>query len=607
MERLPYSTISEALRTARTDDLPPLRISILRNIVLEPIEAYLRYLALEMGFNAQCRFGQYDNVFQEAVGGCPELLNEMTDCVLVFLRLETLAWDLARTPLSLSPTQLASERARVEDFVSAVLEGLRRQTPALILWHAFERPLHPALGILDAQDPAGQAAAIQELNDFVRDRLRRWPSAYFVDLNACVARVGAHAFYDARYWHIGKAPYSRQGLAEIADEVFRYLRPLEGKNKKCVVLDCDGVLWGGILGEDGFDGIKLGPTYPGSMYHELQQELLNLHGRGVLLALCSKNNAEEVWEVFERHPGMILRREHIAAARINWDDKASNLRQIAAELNLGLDSLVFLDDNEVEVELVRQLLPAVHVLHLPADRAVEYRDRLLAYGWCDTLTLSHEDRRRTAMYRAEQARHQLRGSSSDLDGYYRSLAMVLEVRFADAFSIPRIAQLTQKTNQFNLTTRRYGEAEVQQLSSRDDVDVIAVRLRDRFGDSGLVGVCILHYAEQQAVFDTFLLSCRALGRGVEDAMLVQCLARVRARHCRTAIGEYRPTAKNAQVEEFYARHGFRRVPGDTTTHRFLIDVTAATEPEPAFFARIDSEIMTGKGAAGAAAPLEEQP
>ena len=606
MNRPSYAAMTDILRTAAVADLPPLRIAVLRNIVLEPIEPYLRYLALEMGFNAQCRFGQYDNVFQEAVGGCAELLNETTDCVLVFLRLETLAWELARTSASLRSAQSARERARIEEFISSVLQGIRRQTPALILWHAFERPLHPALGVLDYQESQGQVAIVQALNDFLRDQLRSQPGAYLVDLNACIARVGARAFYDPRFWHIGKAPYPRDAMQEIADEVFRYVRPLKGKAKKCAVLDCDGVLWGGILGEDGFAGIKIGPTYPGSMYYELQQDLVNLSERGVLLALCSKNNEDEVWDVFERHPGMILRRQHIATAQINWRDKATNLRQISADLNIGLESLVFLDDSEFEANLVRQVLPEVDVIQLPKDKAVTYRDLVLGYGWWESLTFSHEDRTRTTLYQAEHERQALRAGSTDLESYYQSLEMTLEVRLADAFAIPRIAQLTQKTNQFNLTTRRYSEAEVQQLSATDGVDVIAVRLADRYGDSGIIGVCILRYADMQAVFDTFLLSCRALGRGVEDAMLVQGLKRARTRGCRSAIGQYRPTAKNAQVEEFYTSHGFTRLPDDGDIRRFIADLARVAEQEPRFFARIDSAIAASSDAPGDSAALGGQ-
>ena len=258
MKGISYAQIEEKLRSETLACLPRLNFAVLRNIVVESIEPYLRYMAYEMGFNASCEFGEYDNIFQEAVGGKDKLLNEHTDCVLVFLRLETLSWDLARNFAGLGGEKIETEKNRIKDFIADVLHGIRGQTPALILWHGFELPLYPALGIVDHQQGSGQRAVINKLNQSLRDALRQHENAYFVDLNICLARVGAEAFYDSRYWHIGKAPYSRAAMEEIAGEIFKYVRPLKGKNKKCLVLDCDNVLWGGIVGEDGLGGDQAG-------------------------------------------------------------------------------------------------------------------------------------------------------------------------------------------------------------------------------------------------------------------------------------------------------------------------------------------------------------
>ena len=570
--------------------MPPFNIAIVRNVVVEPIEPYLRYLAYRIGFNARCEFNEYDNVFQEAVGGQKGILNDKTGCVLVFLRLENVSWALARGFASLTAVEIESERDRVKTLITSVVAGIRKQTAGLLLWNSFELPLQPALGIVDYQDGAGQTACIGELNAFLRETLQAQRSAYLLDMNVCRARIGAGLFYDQRYWHMSKAPYSREALEEISNEAFKYIRPLLGKNRKCLVVDCDNVLWGGTIGEDGVPGIKLGRTYPGSAYYELQQEILNFYHRGVVLALCSKNNEQDVWEVFDKHPDMLLRREHIATAQINWRDKVSNLKQIAADLSLGLDSFVFVDDSPFEAEQIRAYLPQVEVVHLPEAQAVEYRDILSAGGWFDTLTLSPEDRKRGAMYRAEASREELQLQSQDLGSYYASLSMVLEIGFVDAFSIPRIAQLTQKTNQFNLTTRRYSDAHIQALSEDRSVDVIHVQLKDRFGESGLAGVCILKYEGARALIDTFLLSCRVLGRGVEDAFLVQCMKRARLKGCTIAIGEYLPTAKNDQVRDFYPQRAFQPAAQDQTAHRFELDLVAFEGSEPAFFSRIDSQI-----------------
>ncbi len=293
-------------------DLPALKIAVLRNIVLDPVVPHLRWLAWREGFNASVRFGEYDNIVQEAVGGAPGLLDENTDCVLVFMRLDTLSPRLTLDYASLSSEEIAGEIERIRATVTDVIAGIRRQTSALVLWHSFEQPVQPALGILDGQQPGeGQTGVVRRLNDALADALRATRNAYSVDMNRLLARVGANEFYDARYWHAARAPYTLAAVREIAFEATKYLRALKGRARKCLVLDCDGVLWGGTIGEDGLAGIKLGTTFPGSAYREFQQEILNLHRRGVLLALCSKNNADDVWDVFDRHPDMVLRREHL--------------------------------------------------------------------------------------------------------------------------------------------------------------------------------------------------------------------------------------------------------------------------------------------------------
>jgi FkbH-like protein len=508
------------------------------------------------------------------------------------MKLENFSWSLARNFSALQAEEVQNEVARIQETVTNILNGIRKQTDGMILWHGFELPLYPGLGTWDSQIPEGQTGVISELNNLLRTALQSVPNAYFVDLNLCLARVGGNTFYDDRYWHIGRAPYSREALCEIASEDFKFIRALKGKNKKCLVLDCDNVLWGGIIGEDGMSGIKLSKTYPGSPYYEFQQEVLSLYNRGIILALCSKNNAADVWEVFNNHPDMVLKEKHIAAAEINWQDKATNLRQIAANLNIGLDSLVFVDDSEFEVNWVREAIPEMTVLHFPKDKTVEYRNILASCGLFDTLTISAEDRKRGAMYKAEAQRKKLQEEVPDLESYYKSLEMVIEVKFADNFTLPRIAQLTQKTNQFNLTTRRYSEADIKSYMEATDADVLSLKLMDKFGDSGIVGVCILKYNEQKAVIDTFLLSCRILGRGVEEVFIIQALKLAKQRGCEAVIGEFYPTAKNAQVKGFYPKQGFEPFSSSTKDGegQYLLNIKQAIREEPSYFKEIQSGI-----------------
>jgi len=590
MSRLAYAEIHDILNRANLEQLPKLDISILRNVVVEGMIPYLRFLAYEMGFRAEISMGDYDTIVQESLAGGSGILKSDTDCILLFNTLEGLSWGLARNFASLGKEEIQNKVLNIHETVANVLHGIRNQTNGMILWCGFELPLHPSLGIGDGQIASGQSEIINELNTFLRASLRTIPNAYYVDSNLCLARVGGQAFYDERYWHIGRAPYSREGLAEIASEIFKYIRAGKGKNKICLVLDCDNVLWGGIVGEEGLSGIRLSKGYPGSPYTEFQQEVLNLYHRGIILALCSKNNEKDVWEVFRTHPDMVLKENHIAAAEINWEDKATNLRRIAARLNIGLDSMVFVDDSEFEVNLVRAAIPEMTVIHLPKDKSVEYRNILASCGLFDTLALSAEDRERGDMYRLEALRKKMQTEAPDLETYLRSLEMVVELKLVDEYTLPRVAQLTQKTNQFNLTTRRYSEADIRTFMETENVDVLTLRLSDKFGDSGLVGVCILKYDNQTALIDTLLLSCRVLGRGVEDVFIAQAIKLARQRNCETVIAEYCRTAKNEQVKHFYPKQGFEPIAplSDKEGWRYRISVSGLFREEPSFFKEIRS-------------------
>jgi len=334
-----------------------------------------------------------------------------------------------------------------------------------------------------------------------------------------------------------------------------------------VAADCDNTLWGGIVGEDGRQGIQLDPhEYPGNIHHAFQRQLVQLVRQGVLLVLCSKNNEADVLEVIDQHPGCFIRREHLSGWRINWQDKARNLEELAAELNLGLDSFVFIDDSPVECGLVRQLLPMVDVLQAP-KRVYRLPELLRDYSGFFRLVVTEEDRRRTAQYQAQRQREAERSHAGSLTDYLAGLGLVAEIGPALAEEVPRVAQLTQKTNQFNLTTRRYGEGEIARLHEDPDSLVLCLKAQDRFGDYGLTGVAIVVRKDKSAEIDTFLLSCRILGRRLEDVFLNRVLAAALAAWpVESASAEYLRTRKNAQVADFYERLGFRTTGGDGSQH-----------------------------------------
>ena len=346
----------------------------------------------------------------------------------------------------------------------------------------------------------------------------------------------------------------------------RLLASVQGRAAKCLVLDLDNTLWGGVVGDDGIAGIRIGQgSAEGEAFAALQRYALELKRRGVLLAVCSKNEYANALEPFEKHPDMVLRPDDIACFMANWANKADNLRQIAATLNLALDALVFVDDNPMERDLVRRELPQVAVPEVPDDPAL-VAQCLADAGYFESLGLTSEDRDRTALYRTNGARAALRETATDLPAYLASLEMRLRWRRFDELGATRVVQLINKTNQFNLTTRRHGEDMVRTVRADPRARGLQFRLLDRFGDNGLIAVVILlahdsplappGLQEGDALIDTWLMSCRVLGRGVEAATLEVLVTTARELGARRLVGEYRPTTKNALVRDHYAQLGF---------------------------------------------------
>ena len=332
----------------------------------------------------------------------------------------------------------------------------------------------------------------------------------------------------------------------------RKLDSIALKRKKCIVLDLDNTLWGGVLGEEGICGIKIGGDYPGKAFAFFQKSLLQLSKAGIILTVCSKNNEADVLEAWDKNPFMVLKKKHFAAYRINWTDKATNIKELADELNLGLDSFVFIDDNPTERELIKQMLPMVSVPEFPAqpyELPVFFKQ--LVEDYFKVYSITEEDKKKTEQYKANAAREQAQHSFTDFGSFLESLDIQITIEAANEFNIPRIAQMTQKTNQFNLTTKRYTDADVKGFLA-NGWKIWCISVADKFGDNGITG-CIMVDGD---TIDTFLLSCRILGKGIELAFIKKILSMLKECGVTTVKADYLPTAKNAQVKDFYDRCGF---------------------------------------------------
>ena len=562
-----------------TRALAPIRVAVLRDMTVEPIVPVLRAELARAGFRADVWLGDFDTIGRDVRTPGAGLYEPQPDVIVMFRWLDQLAPDLASRYVIVrdAAADLVKETlARLE----TELTEIRARSDSPLLITNFPLPDAPTLGILDSQLDPGQRRTIASLNDGLLRIARNQRDVFVVDVDRLVASLGARQALDERGWQTSRAPFAKPLLLAVGAQVATFVRALRGKVRKCIVLDCDGTLWGGIVGEDGIAGIRLDPSYPGSGFMAFQQELLNLRERGILLAIVSKNNEADALEVLRDHPHMLIREEHLAAWRINWQDKAANLMAIAEELNIGLDSIVFADDSPFECESVRQLLPEVAVLELGSEPS-RFRNLLIESALFDSLAFTADDRGRAATYVAERRRRDAQASAGSLDDFLRSLEIEASMLPPGPTELPRIAQLTQKTNQFNLTTIRYTEGDISRRLADPASEVIAVRLKDRFADLGLIGVAILDFDADRATIDTLLLSCRVLGRGVEDALLSHIAAIAMERGMRCLRGSYLATARNGQVEDFFERRGFVHVAaeGDRTWWELDLGSTPISRPE----------------------------
>jgi len=550
-----YITASSKLDALPDAGMTNARIALLSNITLDPMIPALKVECYRAGLKPVVYVGPFDGVQQVVFDQESALFQFEPDIVVLALRLHTLTPDLMMRFGQLAAPEIDELVGGTLSRVMALISAIRARTSATIIFNNFELAHYPAYGILDPQWRYGQQGTIRSLNSQLAEHVAGVGSAYVVDLEHLLASVGYDNGLDDRYWHIGRAPYAQPFLRRLAAEYAAFAVVLKGRSRKCLVLDCDNTLWGGVVGEDGINGIRLGPTHPGSAFRDFHAAILDLYHRGILLALNSKNNEADAMAVFSEHPGSLLKPEHFVAKRINWQDKAANLVEIAAELNIGIDSLVFVDDNPVECEFIRQMLPSVLVVQLPPDPP-RYRGILQGMRCFDTLALNDEDRRRSAMYRIDAQRAEIKQQSGTLEDYLRSLEMVLTLGTADPSTIPRIAQLTQKTNQFNLTTRRYSEEDIRRFVDDPSMIVHWARLRDRFDDNGLIAVAITRYESDSCLIDTLLMSCRVIGRGVEQGIIAHLAKDAAMKGCKYLLGEFIPTSKNSLAANLFADQGF---------------------------------------------------
>ena len=411
---------------------------------------------------------------------------------------------------------------------------------------------------------------------YVQGLVESKSNVYLFDLADTIAEVGRKQFYSNKMWYMSSMPYSRDGLNAVSNEIDRILGAAFTTRKKIIVLDLDNTLWGGVIGEDGVDGIELSDHKEGQRYYDFQRQLLEMKNRGVVLGIVSKNNEEDAEAAIRNHPAMLLRDDEFVSRKINWENKALNLKAMESELNLTEGGFIFVDDNPVERETVKGECPDMLVPDFPEDTTelLSFAEEIW-FDYCRPLRVLGEDLKKTQMYQNEAKRKQEQESSLNLDDYIAKLEMVVDIhRMRDA-ELERVVQLINKTNQFNVTTKRYTQAEVEKIAADPNNAIYVVYSSDKYGDSGLISVIILIGSEVDVRIDTFLMSCRVMGRKLEDVILNE----LAAKYQRKMIGEFIPTAKNAPVRELFDRLGFSPVSDDNGHKVYELDGTGYEKKE----------------------------
>jgi FkbH-like protein len=535
------------------------RLALLASSTVDHLVPAIRVSGLRRQLLVDVHLGAYGQYRQALLDPASSLYQRKPDVVLFSL---TAREAIAAASLSASRAEADVVIDRAVDDLRVLWERARASLGATVLQQTFLNAAEPVFGSYDRLVAGAPTRLVARLNDRVAEAAGG-EGVLLVDVARASERDGLHAWFDAARWLQGKLEIAPQAAATYGEIVARVIAAVRGLSKKCLVLDLDNTLWGGVIGDDGVSGIVLGEgSGAGEAHLALQRYAKQLGDRGVILAVCSKNDQTIAEAAFRDHPEMLLKRSDIAAFVANWDDKSVNLQRIAEQLNIGLDSLVFVDDNPVERARIRESLPMVSVPELPDDVA-QYVRRLADAGYFEAVTFTDEDRARREQYAGNASRDALQASSQSLDEFLRGLDMVMTCGPVTAVDQARVTQLIGRTNQFNLTTRRHAAQDVARFCENGHAVTLQFRLVDRFGDNGLVSAMILAPDPRDGdvlEIDTWIMSCRVFGRQLEHEAMNVAVEAARARGVRAIWGDYLPTAKNGVVADLYPRLGFVQAP-----------------------------------------------
>ncbi|MAF95812.1 MAG: methoxymalonyl-ACP biosynthesis protein FkbH [Rhodospirillaceae bacterium] len=568
---------------APPEGFTPFRLAVLRSSTMEHLLPAIRIAGLRRGLLIECYLCPYGQYQQEVLAPDSDFHAFRPEAVLFAVDAHEA---LPRVEVGASSADIEEATEKQVDEWRALWRHVRDDLDAVPIHQLMANDMPDLFGGFDSMVPGAPANLLGYLNDSVR-RAAREEGALVLDVERMAARVGLNAWSDPVRWFHGKQDIAPQCGPLYGELVSRQLAALRGLSRKCLVVDLDGTLWGGIAGDDGIEGLVLGPgSAEGEAFRAFQVHLRRLMDRGIILAVCSKNDPDVAEDIFKNHPEMVLKPDDMAVFVANWEDKPANLQRVAETLNIGLEALVFFDDNPAERHLVRETLPGVAVPEAPKDPAFYVRC-LSDAGYFEAIDFTPDDKARGDQYAANLRRTKTRTVATDINSFLGDLSQEMTVGPFDPPNLPRITQLVNKTNQFNLTTRRYSQVNLEKFAQSPNVLTLWARLKDRFGDNGLISVVVARPVDDDAedvlFIDTWLMSCRVFGRRVEEAVLNMLVDEAQRRGVKRLIGEYLPTDRNHIVADLYERLGFHvldsgREDGSTKWELLLENFQATESP-----------------------------
>jgi FkbH-like protein len=547
-----FSILKKNLKK-NTSSFPVIRIAILSDFASQLLVQALEGYGIEFGIKYEVFEADYNQIDRQALDPESELYSFQPSYVIILKSSERLIQDFYKT----APEERSGFFRRKSEQMELLYQTLSSRINCKILVNTYAEINDHVFGNFATKITHSFVYQVKALNLALMDLSKRLKGLFLADFNSTINQAGLRNSFDPKMFITADMVFNLDILPSLVRDLHDIIQAIEGRFKKCLILDLDNTIWGGVIGDDGMEGIQIGELGLGKAFTGLQSWVKELKNRGILLAVCSKNTEQVAKEPFESHPDMILRLSDIAVFVANWENKVDNIRNIQQILNISFDSMVFLDDNPFEREMVKQAIPGITVPDLPEDPA-EYLSFLRESSLFEIASHTEEDSERTAQYQIEAKRAVLQKSFSNEEEFLESLQMKSEVKPFDRFTIPRIAQLSQRSNQFNLRTVRYTQEEIEKIAFSENYFTIAFSLQDNLGDHGLISAIILEKRGQELFINTWIMSCRVLKRGMEHFVLNSIVALARNDGFTKLIGEYIPTPKNGMVKNHYAGLGFQR-------------------------------------------------